>query len=245
MTTTTLKDQIKKLVELQIMDVDVYRMKMDLRDKPAEIEQLKAEFESKKAKLKQLEDQLKSILVKQKEHEGDLKSKEEAIIKADGQLSLLKTNKEYSAKLSEIEHIKADKSIIEEKILLSYDQSDQISAELEKEKVRVSEFEKEFSVKRKTLEDEIKITEERVGVLESHRKTALTDIDMNHLNRYERILRHKEGLAIVAVTDNVCGGCYMNVNPQMHNAIKLHDSLVECEICSRILYLEEDLWKAR
>src|ERR1700691_3819006 len=90
-----LKDQIRKLVELQIMDEEIFRFKRELREKPAELEALKNEFESKKVKQKGLEDQLKAIQVAQKELELDLKAKEEGIGKADASLALLKTNKEY------------------------------------------------------------------------------------------------------------------------------------------------------
>ncbi len=124
MTTTgpNLKDQIRRLVEIQLVDDDIFRFKRELREKPAQVEELKVAFESKKIKLKGLEDQLKALQVRQKELEGDLKSKEEGIAKADGSLSLLKTNKEYQAKLLEIENLKADRSLVEEKILLSYDE---------------------------------------------------------------------------------------------------------------------------
>src|SRR5271167_5011564 len=116
-----LKDQIRKLVELQVMDEEIYRFRRELREKPVELEALRIEFESNKVKLKALEDKLKVIQVSQKELELDLKSKEEGIAKADSSLSLLKTNKEYQARLLEIENMKADKSIVEEKILLGYD----------------------------------------------------------------------------------------------------------------------------
>ena len=119
-----LKDQIRKLVELQVMDEEIFRFKRELREKPVEVENLKKEFESKKIKLKGLEDKLKAIQLVQKESELDLKVKEEAIAKTDASLSLIKTNKEYQARLLEIENLKADKSIVEEKILLGYDEVD-------------------------------------------------------------------------------------------------------------------------
>src|SRR5580704_16605223 len=106
-----LKDQIRKLVDLQVMDEEIFRFKRDLREKPSQIEVLKSEFESKKTKLKSLEEKLKAIQVVQKELELDLKVKEENITKADNSLALLKTNKEYQARLLEIENLKADKSI--------------------------------------------------------------------------------------------------------------------------------------
>src|ERR1700733_2160446 len=144
-----LKDQIRKLVDLQVMDEEIFRFRRELREKPAELEALKAEFESKKATLKALEDKLKAIQVVQKESELDLKVKEEGIAKADGSLSLLKTNKEYQARLLEIENMKADKSIVEEKILLGFDVVDAARKALEAEKATVIQYENEFNAKKK------------------------------------------------------------------------------------------------
>ena len=237
----SVKDQIRKLVELQKIDVEIYAFKKELKEKPNFIEGLKNEFEGKKLRLKGLEDKLKAVLLARKDHELELKVKEEAITKANGQLFQLKTNKEYTVKLAEIESLKADKSIIEEKILISFDEYDTMGREIEKEKARVGEEEKKFLAQKKETEIEIKLTEDRVRVLESQRKQMLDGVDPVYLSRYERILLHKEGLAIVAVREHTCGGCYMNVPQQTSNAIKMHDRLVECEMCARILYLEDDL----
>ena len=241
MTTISIKDQIKRLIELQSMDFEAYRLKMDLKDKPSEIEALKEEFESKKSKLKSLEDQLKLILLKQKEFEGDLKSKEEGIVKADGQLMSLKTNKEYQAKLMEIESIKADKSLIEEKILLGMDEMDAARKAVETEKTVVAAFEKEFNLKKKQLEDAIAIAGDQLKVKESQRVRLTPDVRPDILSRYERVLQNKEGLGIVPVKNHACGGCFMHLTEQVIHQIKMNDQLVSCDQCARILYLEDDL----
>ncbi len=241
MTTTSIKDQIKKLIELQILDLDAYHLKMHLRDKPAEIESLKADFESKKAKLKSLEDQLKAIMLKQKDYEGDLKSKDEAILKADGQLLSLKTNKEYQAKLMEIENIKADKSLIEEKILMGFDDIDAARKAVEAEKTVVANFEKEFQTKQKQLNDEIAVANDQMKVKESQRSRIAPDVRPDILSRYERILQKKEGVGIVPVKNQTCSGCYMHLTDHLIHQIKMNDQLVSCDQCARILYLEDEL----
>lgn len=240
-TSTTIKGLIRKFVDLQKIDSEIYSCQKDLEEKPAAVEESKQEFEKDKAHLKLLEDKLKGILVKRREIELEVKEKEGGIAKANGQLNQIKTNKEYSAKLSEIESIKADMSLLEEKILASYDETDLVNAEIEKEKKKVSEIEKIFLAKKKEVEDQVKALEDRLKVLEGQRKQLTPSIDPNALNRYEKVLRHKEGLAIAPVNGNVCGGCYMNITPQMANEIKMHGVLIECEKCSRILYFEDDL----
>ncbi|MDO8674995.1 MAG: C4-type zinc ribbon domain-containing protein [Candidatus Omnitrophota bacterium] len=241
MTTISVKDQIKRLVELQAMDVEVYRFKVQLREKPAEIEALDAECEAKKAGLKQREEELKAIQLAQKNNEGELKVKEEAIVKADGQLLQLKTNKEYQIKLLEIESIKADKSLIEEKILLGFDQVEAARKAVEAERALVASHEKEFAVRKKKIEDDIAIAQDQMKVKESQRGRLTPDVRPDLLGRYERILENKEGLAIVPVVDNACGGCFMHLTEQRIDQIKRSDQIVTCDMCARIVYLPDDL----
>lgn len=241
MQTTSVKELIKKFIELQKIDGEIFNCKKELKAKPENLANLEQEFQSKKERLKELEDQFKNLAVQRKEVELQLKEKEEGILKANAQLSQLKTNKEYSAKLSEIESIKADKSILEEKILISYDESDKLTADINKEKSVVAEYEKQFAAQKKEIEDQIRILEDRVKVLDGQRKQFLPGIDPNSLARYERVLNRKEGIAIAPVQSNCCGGCNMAVTHQQLNAIKMYDHLVECEMCTRILYLEDDL----
>jgi predicted nucleic acid-binding Zn-ribbon protein len=236
-----LKDQIRKLVELQIMDEEIFRFKRELREKPAELEALKNEFESKKVKLKSLEDKLKSVQVAQKELELDLKAKEEGIAKADGSLSLLKTNKEYQARLLEIENMKADKSIVEEKILMGYDEVDAARKALEAEKTTVLQYEKEFNTEKKQVDDELAIINDQLKVKESQRTRIAPEVRPDCLSRYERVLKNKDGLGIVKVVDHTCGGCYMHLTEQVMNELKKYEQIIACDQCARILYLADDL----
>ncbi len=239
---TSVNDQIKKMIELQKIDGEIHNLKIELQEKPASLAELKEEFEAKKEGLAELEEKSKTVQVARKEKELELKTQEDEIAKANAQLSQIKTNKEYTAKITEIEHIKADQSIIEEKILVSYDEGDAIATEVEKEKVKVGEEEQKYLAKKKETEGDIKVIEDRIKVLDSQRQQATAGVDPTILNRYERILRHKEGIAIVPVQgEGTCGGCFMNVTSQQINAMKMNQELVECEMCSRILYIEDDL----
>ncbi len=241
MTQISIKDQIKKLVDLQKIDVEIYNVNTGLTERPALIEELKKKFEAGKAHLNQLEEKLKSIQLKRKELELEMKAKEDEIARSNIQLTQLKTNKEYQIKLNEIASIKADKSIVEEKILLSYDEADAVQGEISKEKVAVGAQEKQYLARKKEIEDEITLMEDRLKVLESQRKQQLPGVDRTLLNRYEKVLAHKDGLGIAPLNGNACGGCHMNVPPQTINAIRMHDQLIECETCQRIMYLEDDL----
>ncbi|MCA9398807.1 MAG: hypothetical protein KC618_03585, partial [Candidatus Omnitrophica bacterium] len=121
----------------------------------------------------------------------------------------------------------------------SYDEAEAINGEIEKEKAVVSEEEKRFQNKKQEVDAEVKTIEARIKELEGQR-ASFTDIDPNIKARYERLLPHKNGLAIVPVAaGNSCGGCHMNVTHQTINQIKMNEELVVCEMCQRILYVED------
>ncbi|MCA9394986.1 MAG: hypothetical protein KC900_12340 [Candidatus Omnitrophica bacterium] len=238
---TSVHDQIKRMVEIQKLDGEIYDLRKEMGEKPKLIDKLKGEFEATKAKLNGLEEKAKSIVVSRKEFELELQSKEDVIAKANADLNQLKTNKEYSAKISEIESLKADKSQVEEKILRSYDAADAVNADIEKEKAEVAEREKVYLSKKKEIEDEVRVLDDRVKVLDSQRSEIAPHIDPQILKQYEKLLEVKEGRAIVPVNGLACGGCYMNAMPQTVNQIKMRQELIRCEYCARFLYLEDDL----
>ena len=236
----SVNDQLVKLVELQKIDAEIYDLKGQLGEKPVLLEEAKNLFEGKKAKLHELEEKLKIIQVGRKEHELELKVKEEGVAKANSQLSAIKTNKEYSAKISEIESIKADMSVIEDKILLFYEDFDSVNKEVEKEKGNVAEEEKTYLAQKAEIESAISVIKDRAKVLESQKAQVGSEIDPAYLDMYEKILVRKNGLAIVPLNGSICGGCYLNVLPQEINALKKGTELIYCEKCNRILYLEEE-----
>lgn len=241
MSTVSVREQIKKLVELQKIDSEVYRLRRDLEEKPVYLEQLKQRFEAQKANLKALEDKSKSIQVARKGLELDLQTKEGDIAKANASLSQIKTNKEYQAKLLEIEHLKADKSLAEEKILMSFDESDAVLQEIAKEKEFVAQEEKKYLAEKVKIEESVKLMQTQVSALESQHQEMTPQVDKEIFSRYDRIVKNKEGIAVVPISGSSCGGCFMNVPQQTLNEIKMHDKLVFCEMCARILYLEDEL----
>jgi len=239
-TENPVKEQVKNLIALQEIDAQIYDYKRELKEKPAFLDELKNQFESKKTRLRELEDKHKASQVQRKQWEGDLKAQEDNIAKANAQLSQIKTNKEYTAKISEIENLKADKSQVEEKILMSFDSTDGIKAEIEREKGLLAEEEKRYMDARKEIDAAIKELQGKVQQLETQRQEVTPHIEKSILARYEKILVNKEGLAIVPIQGSSCGGCFMNIPAQVINEIRMGEKIIYCEMCARMLYEKEE-----
>ena len=233
---TTINEQIKVLVELQKIDGEIFHLRKELLSHPELQKKNDADFEKKKTNLKTSENELKTLQVKQKEKENDLLSREDKIAKLQGQLYQLKTNKEYSAMELEIKSLKADKSVLEEDILRLLDVVDQAKGACVKEKELLSGEEKLYKEASEALKKKSADIQAEIQALEEKRKTYTPNIEPRLLAQYEKILKNREGLALVPVKGNACGGCHLGLPPQVVNEIMIHDKLVVCESCTRILY---------
>ena len=234
-----LKSQLTNLVKLQAVDSEIYSLRNEKEVKPQEIKTLEAAYEAKKQGLAELEEKLLDLQKQRKDFELELASKEEATKKLQSQLFSLKTNKEYSTMLQQIQGSKADASVIEDKILQTFEQADKIKNETEQEKLKLEEEEKVFLGQKKIVDDRMKEIDDRLAQLDAQRKQVIPGIDHKILSQYERILSNRDGLAIVTVKDDSCKGCNMLVPPQVINLIKMYERIITCEICNRILYVEE------
>ncbi|MFH1768595.1 MAG: C4-type zinc ribbon domain-containing protein [Candidatus Omnitrophota bacterium] len=236
-----LKEEIRKLVELQDLDsrVNVFIQKKGV-DLPSEIEQLRKDFEEKKSKLASYENKVKQLQLKRKEREIDLFSKEENIRKGQGQLYQLKTNKEYQAKLSEIGSLKADVSLLEEHIIEILDELEAAEKELAKAKHELKDEGKNFQDKEKAINEDMKQLEAQIKNIQDKRKVAVDNIDNNVLYVYEKLLNTRGQVAIAGVEGVDCGACHMAVTTQKIHEIKMYKDLVFCDVCVRILYIKSD-----
>ena len=152
MATIDLKAQIIGLVKLQELDSEIYALKNEKEVKPLEIKEFELSFEAKKQNLALLEKNSLDIQKQRKEKELELATNAEAVKKLQSQLYSLKTNKEFQTMLQQIADAKADGSVIEEKILVSFEDSDKIKAQIDQENLKLKAEEKVFLEQKKKVE---------------------------------------------------------------------------------------------
>jgi hypothetical protein len=239
LSTVDLKTQITTLAKLQTVDSEIYALKKEKAAQPDLLKALDAAFEEKKSGVAAAEKLLLDLQKEKKEREVDLGSKEESGKKLQTQLYQLKTNKEYQAMLQQIADAKADASLFEDKILESMDKIDKAKVALEEEKKKLHQEEGVSNTEKKKISDRAKQIDDRLAQLEAQRAQNSSGIDPEILAQYERILANRDGLAIVTVKDNSCQGCNMYVPPQVINLIRMYERIITCEVCNRILYIEE------
>jgi len=234
-----LKTQIIGLIRLQELDSEIYISGKEKAAIPQAIAALEAAFELKKENLLALDKKALALQVQRKERELELGVNTEAVKKLSGQLFSLKTNKEFQVMQQQIADTKADGSVIEEKILMLFEEADQIKALIDAENLKLKDEEKIFLQQKKEVQSRSDQIADRLAQLDAQRKQIIPEIDSKMLQEYERILHSREGLALATVKNNSCSGCHMLVPPQVINLIKMYEHIITCEVCNRILYIKE------
>ncbi len=232
-------EQLSLLVQLQGLDGQIYDLRRKRDGFPLLIKRLEDEYKRECEILSEGEKRLRSLLVKQKEKENELASKEETIKKCESQLYQLKTNEEYATMKKEIGGHNADKSVLEDEIIGILDEAEAAKKDVEKDKRAMKEEEAKLKTEKARCAGELKEIEARLNSLNAERAGMAAKADRGILAKYERILKGKDGLALVPVREDSCGGCHMNLPPQVINEIRMKSGLVYCEACARILYIEE------
>lgn len=232
-------EQLCALIELQIVDKQIYKLKAEQKLKPEEIAELREGFKDKGDKLNMCEDQLKAVQLKMKDKEGVLAGKEENVKKYQVQLNQVKTNKEYDALQKEIEGLKADNSLLEEEIIGLLDEIDCAEEDVAREKESLAEKEKELKEEELKVEERMQKIEEELNSLIKERQLVLPRIGPPVLAHYDKVLENREGYALAEVVNDACGGCQMELPPQVINEIRMEERIVSCDVCTRILYVRE------
>ncbi len=232
-------DVIEPLRKLQAIDGELYRLRREASQKPLELEAATRRLADEQAKAQALEAQLRTLQMKQKEKEMELSGRETTIQKLQGQLFQVKTNKEYTAMKQEIDHSKADVSLFEEEILAMLDEVERAKhahqaqlGEAAKQQQRLKEEEVEVGRALAQIES-------RIAELEQQRQAAVPGVGRDVLSAYERVLASREGLALVPLVNESCGGCHMVQPPQVISEAYLRTRLVTCDSCNRILYVDQ------
>ncbi|MBF0215678.1 MAG: hypothetical protein HQL30_01655 [Candidatus Omnitrophica bacterium] len=232
------KEEIKKLVSLQDVDSRIFEIMTEKETLPAKIKKIKADLETKKQALNAAEDKYKKVQVAKNEAENSLLSAETKIKKHEGELALIKTNKEYSAMIEQIAGLKADVSKIEEKILTLFDDIESALKLVNSEKSLFQNEQKSSEQVISGITSREKELDTQLSAMNADRDRLKAGIDRQFLARYEQILKSRGKCALSRILEDMCSECNLQLRPQLINEVKLKLRVVTCDNCSRMLYEE-------
>ncbi len=228
-----------QLIRLQHVDSEIAAISALLDSIPLKMEAIDAEIKATAAIVSGAKDKLSSNQKKRRELEGEVKGIREQTAKFKRQLNDVKTNKEYSSLLKEIEETDHKIARIEEDILNEMIAADDIEKEIKAALKKQVEEEGKLKIEHERILAEQKEIEKKKSLLEKDRSALLPLIPPDQLSIYQRIARKTAGVALSRVTDDFCSICQLRVRPQILDELWAAKEIITCEACGRILYHEK------
>jgi len=235
-TTASVEDKLKALHQLQVIDTEVDKIRIVRGELPLEIEDLEDLIVGLNTRLEKFNEELTTINDNIVANTNSVALATDAIGKYEKQLKNIKNNREFTSLTKEVEFQNleiqlAEKNKVQNKanVLHKTEIINACSAQ-------ITEKEDELKIKQSELNKIIKATEKEEASLMKDSAKAEKVIDERLLNAYKRI-RSKvaNGLAVVSVERDACGGCFSQIPPQRQLDIQMHKKVIICEHCGRIM----------
>jgi predicted nucleic acid-binding Zn-ribbon protein len=228
--------EFANLIKLQKLDIEIRNTSVLLDDIPNQIKEIDKESEASLKIVQEAKDRFSQNQKKRRSLESELQDTKEKIEKYKRQLNEVKTNKEYSSLLKEIEETNAKIDYLEEEIIGEMLSADDIEKEIKAASKKSEEVQEELSKKKESISQEKTKAEEKLKGLEAEREELLPKIPSDQIKLYKQISKIKNGIVLSPVTEEFCTMCHMRVRPQMVNELIAETQIITCENCGRILY---------
>jgi uncharacterized protein len=228
---------LERLVRLQRAESDLKHVDGDLEAIPQARGAMEALLADERARLEGVRAALEACQKARRQHEASLQDLMAKLSKYKGQLMDVKTNKEYTAMLHEIEGAQRDIRSREDEILAEMERAEALATELKHEEVLYKAVEERGRIETKDLEERAKrLSEQRKGLVAERDEIAGT-IAEDARALFQRVAKLR-GAAVAEARDGMCQLCHVKLRLQMYVELKRNDEIVQCPSCSRILYYE-------
>ena len=232
----TVEEQLKALHQLQVIDTKVDKIRIVRGELPLEIEDLQDLIAGLNTRLEKFENELEVIHENIAANKNTISLATDAIEKYEIQLKNIKNNREFTSLTKEVEYQNLEIQLAEKKIVQNEANVLHKTEIINACKEQIVEREEELKLKSTELNEIVAETEKEEKSLIVDSTKAEKVIEARLLTAYKRI-RSKvaNGLAVVSVEREACGGCFSKIPPQRQLDIKMHKKVIICEHCGRIM----------
>jgi predicted nucleic acid-binding Zn-ribbon protein len=239
MATVDPKQTLIGLIRLQQLDADVWRMKRRIAEGPQLLARRNERATQAEARVQQTQAKILDFKKQIGALELDVKTKDVEILKIQGAQGQSRTNEEFRAFGEHVSRLKKEKNAIEDRILEFLQQIESADATLKEQKATLDSLKKESAENAAVWQREEAEYKAELASADAKRAEYARSLPPGPLSTYERVLKARDGKAVVPVELKNCGGCQMAITPNDLNRLHSSSELVYCRSCERILYFKE------
>jgi predicted nucleic acid-binding Zn-ribbon protein len=236
----SVEEKLKALVKLQKIDSKLDETKILKGELPVEVSDLEDEITGFNNRKHRIEEEINGINDYIESRRQAIKDSAELVGKYEKQSESVKNSREFDAINKEIEMQQLEGKLAEKHIKDANEELADKVRSLEAVKKQIGNKETALTQKKSELDKIVAETEIEENHYRSISDDARKNIDERLQYSYDRIRKsYRNGLAVVPVLRDACGGCFNSIPPQKQSEIRQHKKIIICENCGRILVDEE------
>ncbi len=231
---------LRNLIALQDLELKIASLQKQASEIPSKNQQLESEIQRIRAEHQDRVTHFKDLANHRRTLEGQVDLNRTKLSKLKDQLMTVKTNKEYTAMLHEIQMAEDAIRNEEDKIL-------EFMEEMEGMEKQLKGAEQEMQKNCAAIQEEIKKAADSIPAIEAEltqlggqRGLMESQVGTELLSRYRRIADARKGIALAEAKDELCSACHVRIRPQMYAELMRTESIHACDSCSRILFSREN-----
>lgn len=232
----TVEEKLKSLYQLQLIFSEIDRIKTLRGELPLEVQDLEDEIAGLRTRIANYSADIESIKAEESKRKMKIEEAKAMIAKYTDDQNNVRNNREYDLLAKEIEFQALEVEFCEKKLRQYAAEQKTKEEEIARTENLLEERIKDLEAKSAELEEIITETKEEEEKLRDRGKALETTIEPRLLQSFKRIRKNtRNGLGVVYVQRDACGGCFNKIPPQRQLDIKMRKKIIVCEYCGRIM----------
>lgn len=232
----SVKERLEALYKLQSLLSEIDRIRIVRGELPNEVKDLEDEIIRYQTRIQKYQDEIGDLRKLIQEKTGDIEARKLKIAKYEQQINDVRNNREFAFLDKEKEYESLEVELAEKNIREANEKIAAKEAEIKAAREELADNEGVLEEKRKELSEIVSETRQEEEAIMLKTKEIEPLIDDYTLKAFKRIRSNAHnGLGIVSVERDACGGCFNRIPPQRQLEIKMHKKVIVCEYCGRIL----------
>ena len=235
-TDLSVEDKLKTLFQLQTALSSIDEKRALRGELPLEVQDLEDEIEGLNTRVEKIQNEIDEFQKAIIQKKGEIATAEASVARYKSQLDDVKNNREYDTLSKEIEFQSLEIELCNKKIREANTRIEEKTEELKNSQATIQERQEDLDIKKGELDEIIAETRAEEEKLKEKVKDLESKIEPRLLTSFKRIRKNaRNGLGIVYVQRDACGGCFNKIPPQRQLDIKMHKKIIVCEYCGRIM----------
>ena len=235
-TDLTVEERLKTLYQLQTALSGIDEKRTLRGELPQEVDDLEDELEGLRTRVQRIQNEIDEFQKAVTQKRGEIIDAENSVARYKAQLDEVRNNREYDTLSKEIEFQSLEIELCNKKIREAQAKIEEKNQELAANQSVITERENDLDIKKGELDEIMEETRAEEEKLKEKVKELESKIDPRLLLSFKRIRKNaRNGLGVVYVQRDACGGCFNKIPPQRQLDIKMHKKVIVCEYCGRIL----------